>query len=182
MTITPCSSGGYQLLTEFWTPRPLDEVFPFFADAFNLQILTPEFLNFRVVTQLDRYACRTTIDYQIRLHGIPIGWKSLISAWEPPFDSSMSRSAAPYKFWHHEHTFEVRDGGTLIRDDVHYGVPEGGWLTPCSSVEIWQPSSSTEPKKCRPSSVATKSDRQLCASLANEAWRLRFSSLNFATD
>ena len=128
MTITPCSSGGYQLLTEFWTPRPLDEVFPFFADAFNLQILTPEFLNFRVVTPapIDMHV-GTTIDYQIRLHGIPIGWKSLISAWEPPFRFVDEQVRGPYKFWHHEHTFEVRDGGTLIRDDVHYGVP-GGWL------------------------------------------------------
>lgn len=128
MTITPCSSGGYQLLTEFWTPRPLDEVFPFFADAFNLQILTPEFLNFRVVTPapIDMHV-GTTIDYQIRLHGIPIGWKSLISAWEPPFRFVDEQVRGPYKFWHHEHTFEVREGGTLIRDDVHYGVP-GGWL------------------------------------------------------
>jgi ligand-binding SRPBCC domain-containing protein len=69
----------------------------------------------------------TTIDYQIRLHGIPIGWKSLISAWEPPFRFVDEQVRGPYKFWHHEHTFEVRDGGTLIRDDVHYGVP-GGWL------------------------------------------------------
>lgn len=128
MTITPCSSGGYQLLTEFWTPRPLDEVFPFFADAFNLQILTPEFLNFRVVTPAPiEMHVGTTIDYQIRLHGIPIGWKSLISAWEPPFRFVDEQVRGPYKFWHHEHTFEVRDGGTLIRDDVHYGVP-GGWL------------------------------------------------------
>jgi len=128
MTITPCSSGGYHLLTEFWTPRPLAEVFPFFADAFNLQILTPEFLNFRVVTPapIDMHV-GTTIDYQIRLHGIPIGWKSLISAWEPPFRFVDEQVRGPYKFWHHEHTFEVRDGGTLIRDDVHYGVP-GGWL------------------------------------------------------
>lgn len=128
MTITPCTSGGYRLLTEFWTPRPLDEVFPFFADAYNLQILTPEFLNFRVLTPAPiEMHVGTTIDYQIRLHGVPIGWKSLISAWDPPSRFVDEQVRGPYKFWHHEHTFEVRDGGTLIRDDVHYGVP-GGWL------------------------------------------------------
>ena len=32
----------------------------------------------------------------------------------------------PYRQWIHEHTFEARDGGTLLRDRVDYAVP--GWF------------------------------------------------------
>lgn len=129
MTITSCDSGSYRLSTEFWTPRPLGEVFPFFADAHNLQVLTPAFLNFRVLTPAPiMMRVGTTIDYQIRLHGLPIRWKSLISAWEPPFRFVDEQVRGPYKFWHHEHTFEEIDGGTVIRDIVHYGVPGGGLI------------------------------------------------------
>ncbi len=31
----------------------------------------------------------------------------------------------PYSMWHHEHHFEARDGGVLMRDILHYKVPYG---------------------------------------------------------
>jgi ligand-binding SRPBCC domain-containing protein len=60
-----------------------DEAFEFFADAFNLERITPPWLGFRVAT------------------------------------------AGPYRHWHHTHSFEPRDGGTLMRDIVRYSLPVG---------------------------------------------------------
>lgn len=124
----PTQPGAFQLNVEFWTACPLAQVFNFFADACNLQELTPPFLKFHVVTPPPiAMHVGTTIDYRLRMHGLPMKWRSLISAWEPPFRFVDEQVRGPYSFWHHEHTFEERNGGTLIRDVVEYGVP-GGWL------------------------------------------------------
>ena len=42
----------WRLTTQVILPKPRDEVFPFFSDAGNLEKLTPEFLNFRILTPL----------------------------------------------------------------------------------------------------------------------------------
>lgn len=124
----PTLRRAWQLTAEFWTPRPLVDVFEFFADAHNLQELTPSFLHFQVLTPSPiPMGIGTTIDYRLNMHGFPMRWRSIISAWEPPFRFVDEQVRGPYSFWHHEHTFAEQDGGTRIRDLVDYGVP-GGWL------------------------------------------------------
>ena len=65
------------------------------------------------------------IDYKLRLRGIPIRWKTEISAWQPPFRFVDRQLKGTYKYWNHEHTFKEIEGGTLVRDRVEYGVPGG---------------------------------------------------------
>jgi ligand-binding SRPBCC domain-containing protein len=109
-----------------WLPRPLEEVFPFFADAFNLQELTPPFLDFRVLTPGPLpMAVGTRIDYRLSLRGVPIRWQSEITAWEPPHRFVDEQRRGPYRAWIHEHRFTAKDGGTVVEDDVRYGVPGG---------------------------------------------------------
>jgi ligand-binding SRPBCC domain-containing protein len=45
---------------------------------------------------------------------------------EPPHRFIDRALKGPYRLWAHEHTFEERDGGTLMRDRVDYAVP--AWL------------------------------------------------------
>ncbi len=112
--------------SELWLPRPLSEVFPFFAAAENLEVLTPPFLNFHILTPKPIVmAVGTRIQYQLKIHGIPVRWESEITGWNPPYFFSDDQLRGPYRRWHHEHTFEEKDGGTLVRDKVEYSVPGG---------------------------------------------------------
>lgn len=118
--------GGYVLRAECILPRDVEEVFPFFADAYQLEAITPPWLNFRVLTPrpIEMHAGRL-IDYKLRLRGLPIRWKTKISAWEPNERFVDEALKSPYKFWHHEHLFEPCEDGTRVIDIVHYGVPGG---------------------------------------------------------
>ena len=116
----------FTLTNELWLPQPPEEVFPFFADASNLQRLTPSSLRFRILTPPPiEMAVGTLIDYRIRLRGIPIRWQSEITVWEPPCRFVDEQRRGPYRLWVHEHTFTPHDGGTLVRDIVQYAVLGG---------------------------------------------------------
>ena len=110
--------------SELWLPLPPEELFTFFGDAGNLDAITPPWLHFHIVTPVP-IAMRegALIDYRLRMHGIPLRWRTRISAWEPPHRFVDEQIRGPYRQWIHEHTFEARDGGTLARDLVRYGVP-----------------------------------------------------------
>jgi ligand-binding SRPBCC domain-containing protein len=109
--------------------RPLDEVFAFFAEAGNLERITPPWLSFRVLTAAPvQMAVGSLIDYRLRLHGIPLGWTSQIEVWEPdaPSPQFVDRSVrGPFSLWHHRHRFSASGDGTIVSDEVHYAPPLG---------------------------------------------------------
>jgi ligand-binding SRPBCC domain-containing protein len=113
---------------EMILPRRREEIFTFFSDARNLQHITPEWLNFNVLTpEPIEMKAGALIDYQLRVHGIPLRWRTEIRVWEPPNRFVDVQLHGPYRLWHHEHTFEECAAGTLCRDIVQY-APLGGWL------------------------------------------------------
>jgi ligand-binding SRPBCC domain-containing protein len=122
----PTDTGTYRLTTEVWLPRSRDEVLAYFADAGNLQAITPPWLHFSILTPRP-FEMRqgALIDYRLRLRGILIGWRTEITAWEPPARFVDEQLRGPYRLWRHEHTFEESQGGTLMRDAVDYRVPGG---------------------------------------------------------
>jgi len=118
----------FKLQTELWLPRPRDKVFAFFADARNLEALTPPWLKFEVLTPAPIVMrLGTLIDYRITVHGLPIRWRTEIAEWDPPSQFVDLQLRGPYSLWHHTHTFEERDGGTVCLDHVRYR-PRGGTL------------------------------------------------------
>jgi ligand-binding SRPBCC domain-containing protein len=107
-------------------PRPPEDVFPFFADAFNLEAITPAWLHFRVLTPAPvAMAAGTLLAYRLRLHGLPLRWLTRIEVWEPPVRFVDVQLRGPYRLWHHTHTFEPDGDGTLMRDRVRYALPLG---------------------------------------------------------
>jgi len=114
------------LETQQLFPARREDLFPFFADAANLERITPPELAFRIVTPLPiDMAEGTRIAYRLKLFGIPFGWKTLISRWEPSSAFVDEQTSGPYRQWIHLHTFEEVAGGTLMTDRVAYRLPLG---------------------------------------------------------
>ncbi|MEO0794519.1 MAG: SRPBCC family protein [Verrucomicrobiota bacterium] len=118
----------HSIRTELELPLPLEEVFAFFSKAENLERITPPELGFKITTPLPiEMAQDSVIDYQIRLHGIPMRWRTLIPVWNPPHEFVDEQIKGPYKTWIHRHSFTaIDDKNTLITDYVRYELP----LTP----------------------------------------------------
>ena len=118
--------------SELWLPASREKVFPFFADARNLEIITPPWLKFRILTPGEiPMRAGAVIDYQLRIHGWPVRWRTEITGWNPPFGFVDEQRLGPYRRWCHTHAFAEHDGGTRCHDRVEYAVPGGAlinWL------------------------------------------------------
>jgi ligand-binding SRPBCC domain-containing protein len=114
------------LVTEQLLPCLLDDVFPFFAEARNLERITPPWLRFEVLTP-DPIEMRAgaLIEYRLRWRGVPLRWRTEIEAWEPPHRFVDRQLRGPYLLWRHEHRFVEQRGQTLAYDRVDYAAPGG---------------------------------------------------------
>jgi ligand-binding SRPBCC domain-containing protein len=128
LRIAPHGRGRWRVHAALWLPRTVDDVFPFFAAAENLNLITPPWVNFRITSPLPiTMQVGARITYVIRLKGLPVTWETEITAWEPGVRFIDEQRRGPYRQWMHEHTFESADGGVWCRDTVDY-IPPGGAL------------------------------------------------------
>ena len=104
----------------------IEKVFPFFASAENLGAITPPELGFKIRSELPIVMQPgTVIVYTIKLFGIPLRWKTLITKWNPPRSFEDTQLSGPYRKWEHTHMFASHDVGTTITDRVVYALPFG---------------------------------------------------------
>jgi len=116
----------YRLHRELWIPQPIDSVFHFFSRAENLARITPAWLNFQMLTPPGvELKEGTLLDYRLRVHGIPVRWRTRIVEWDPPHRFVDVQERGPYQQWHHTHLFVESNGGTTMTDDVEYALPFG---------------------------------------------------------
>jgi ligand-binding SRPBCC domain-containing protein len=116
----------HRLEREQLVRRPRSEVFAFFADAANLERLTPEALSFKIMTESPiEMRAGTIIEYELALFRIPFRWRSLIETFEPESRFVDVQLDGPYRHWRHTHEFTDAPGGTVVRDTVEYEVPFG---------------------------------------------------------
>jgi len=107
-----------------WVSQPLHSIYEFFERPENLSIITPDSLDFKLLTPSPvTMEQGRIIDYTIRFMGIPIRWRSIISTHQPPECFVDEQLKGPYSFWHHAHRFESYKGGTMLTDEVHYALP-----------------------------------------------------------
>lgn len=132
--LDPDATGRSPLLHTFssqqFVPLPVDEVFSFFSDARNLEAITPPALHFGITAGTGAVHDGSVIEYDLRLHGMPLSWKTLIVNWNPPRGFIDVQLRGPYALWEHEHTFAEVQGGTIVSDDVTYALP----LAPLSTI------------------------------------------------
>lgn len=123
---SPLQAAEEQYVCEQWVPQSVEKVFPFFESEKNLEEITPEFLNFRVIGKSTEHVqAGTLIDYRLSLRGIPFQWQTKIESFEKNRGFTDMQVKGPYSKWHHRHTFEALGGGTLCRDEVTYRLPLG---------------------------------------------------------
>ena len=107
-------------------PKPRAEVFAFFSDAKNLERITPPMVGFRFLSPPPTaIASGTVIDYQLKLHGFPLRWRTRIETFEPGLAFTDIQLHGPYRSWHHRHAFSDVPGGTRMDDTVNYQLPLG---------------------------------------------------------
>lgn len=112
---------------------PIARVFAFFSAASNLQRITPPGMDFRMTTSAPIEMRRGAIfDYTVRVRGIRLAWKSLVSEWVPGVRFADVQLRGPYLLWRHTHEFEEVEGGVIVRDRIDYSLP----LQPLSNVVL----------------------------------------------
>ena len=118
----------YKLKTEQYFEQSIEKVFDFFSRPENLSVITPEKMNFNIITPLPlRISEGKIIDYTIKVLGFHLRWRSIISSYDVPNEFTDEQLLGPYAFWHHKHQFERHNEGTLMSDTVTYAM-RFGWL------------------------------------------------------
>ena len=116
----------YVLTARTRLSRPIADVFRFFAAAENLARITPPELGFIIKTPTPiTMAAGANIDYTIKLWGIPVGWRTEITHWNPPYEFEDIQTKGPYAKWVHRHRFTEDGPSTLMEDEVRYRLPLG---------------------------------------------------------
>jgi len=118
----------YLLEREQFLPIAKETAWSFFSSPKNLAKITPDRLSFKVTSEykMDEMYAGQIITYIIKpLLGIPMRWATEITHVKDGKFFIDEQRFGPYAFWHHQHWFEEKDGGILMKDAVHYGLPFG---------------------------------------------------------
>jgi ligand-binding SRPBCC domain-containing protein len=104
-------------------PVDIEQAFAFFADASNLETITPPWLRFRILEAPRTLELGSLLTYRLRLFGVPIRWRTEIVEWRPPVGFTDVQLAGPYRRWEHTHRLRRVEGGAEIYDHVVYRLP-----------------------------------------------------------
>lgn len=106
-------------------PIEIEEAWKFFSNPNNLAVITPEWLNFNVTSNLpDKMYAGMIVSYKVHpVLGIPLNWVTEITQVKEPFYFVDEQRFGPYKLWHHQHHFKETETGVEMTDIVNYALP-----------------------------------------------------------
>ena len=114
---------GFRLETFQSLPITCERAFVFFQNPKNLFDITPDWLDFRMVTNSEKVFEGAEYDYCIRWFGVKLKWRSRIRTYNPPYDFTDIQIVGPYTKWEHTHIFKEQGNNTLMFDTVIYKIP-----------------------------------------------------------
>lgn len=105
----------------------LDKAWEFIRNPENLNLITPENMDFRIVSDLpDTMFNGLTIAYRVKIPVLGLtDWLTEIKHIREPYTFVDEQRVGPYRFWYHYHELQEVDGGIKITDKVHYTLPFG---------------------------------------------------------
>jgi len=109
-------------------PIELKKAWDFFSQPDNLKLITPDYLNFKILSKSDAGEMYPgmIITYTLSpLFHISINWATEISQVKEYKYFIDNQIKGPYKIWHHEHHFKETEQGVEMRDILYYEIPYG---------------------------------------------------------
>jgi ligand-binding SRPBCC domain-containing protein len=118
--------GTYFLKTTQRLPIDIDIAWDFFSSPNNLKAITPEYMNFKVLSDAQKMYAGQIIKYYVSpVFGIPLFWMTEITHVKDKFYFVDEQRFGPYALWHHKHFFKEIPGGIEMTDQVDYKMPLG---------------------------------------------------------
>jgi ligand-binding SRPBCC domain-containing protein len=119
----------YTLHKKQQLPISLHQAWEFLSNPKNLKVITPDYMSFNIVSDIDRpLYTGQIIQYIVTpLLGIKTQWVSEITHIEEKKYFVDEQMYGPYALWHHKHFVKEIPGGVELEDIIDYKVPLG-WL------------------------------------------------------
>jgi ligand-binding SRPBCC domain-containing protein len=118
----------FTLNTRQILPISLEEAWAFFSSPKNLSKITPEYMNFKILSGFDEGTTREGMIIKYKVHpvmGIPLTWVTKITNVSAPHEFTDMQLKGPYKEWVHTHRFREIEGGVEMTDELVYQLPFG---------------------------------------------------------
>lgn len=106
----------------------INTVWDFMSSPKNLAVITPEYMQFEILTDLGdgKMFQGQIIEYYVRpILNIKLHWVTEITHVKDKEFFVDEQRFGPYSFWHHKHSFKVTELGVEMNDVVHYKLPFG---------------------------------------------------------
>ncbi|HKW45019.1 MAG TPA: TIGR01777 family oxidoreductase [Candidatus Eremiobacteraceae bacterium] len=114
----------HEFTSELVVPRPIGEVWRFLSDPASVARCTPPSYRLDMAGAIPRINQGATIDYTVRVNGVTVKWRTLVTGWEVEERFVDYQVRGPFALWRHCHEFAPGPGGgTVVRDRVRYSIP-----------------------------------------------------------
>ena len=103
------------------------EAWEFLSSPKNLKTITPDYMSFDILTELDRpmYPGQLIQYIVTPILGIKTKWVTEITHVKEGEYFVDEQRFGPYALWHHKHFINEIDGGVEMEDIIDYKVPMG---------------------------------------------------------
>jgi len=108
-------------------PISIDEAWDFLSSPKNLKTITPDYMSFDILSNIDRAMYPGQIIQYIvtPILGIKTKWVTEITHVKDKEYFVDEQRFGPYALWHHKHFIKPIEGGIEMEDIIDYKIPFG---------------------------------------------------------